>query len=507
MKTRFYSTMRVSLGVLVLWGACSALGNPQQEKHREDHSGHDHDEIRSDEQGDHTDANHKAINHTEGADSAEKHNEHDDTHDRRDDDDHADDGQTADDEHGHDDEAEHDEEAGEGRDDALHLSPEVMREFGIEMRRADGGRVRQTVRLPGEVVYNSDRIADVMPSVGGVIQRVNVSVGDLVEAGQTLAVLRSRELASARSAYLAAQARLSLAKSNLESQERLYRSRLDLAKTDLERDRRLFEEKVGSERAFLTSKQRMEEVRVDGEMAEVKARKAIDEADISLQQAETALHALGLNHEQINRTESLGHGELSEYNLVAPLDGMVTERDLTVGEVIQPTGNGAPLVVADLSTVWVNLTVYQRDLARVAAGQAVTIKFGHGIPDTEGQLAFVSPSLDESTRTAFARIVLDNPEGHWRPGLFVEGVIETGHDTADVVVPRSAVIGMDGRQVVFVESGDGLKPRPVRFGRGTEGHVEIREGLRPGQRYAATGVLTLKSQYNSSALEHAGHAH
>ena len=363
------------------------------------------------------------------------------------------------------------------------------------------------MQLPGEVVYNADSIADVTPSVSGITQYVNVSVGDRVEAGRVLAVLSSRELAAARSDLLAAQARLSLAQSNLAAQKRLFQSRLDLAHTNLKRDRRLFEEKVGSERALLDSQQRVEELRVEKEMAVVKAQQAIDEAQITLRQAETALHALGLNHEQIDRTESLQHGELNEYELVAPLSGMVTERELTVGEVVEPTGNGAPLVVADLSTVWVNLTVYQRDLAHVRAGQPVAITFGHGIPDAEGNIAFISPALDEATRTAFARIVLENPGGYWRPGLFVEGVIETGRDTAEVVVPRSAVIAMDDQQVVFVETGEGLVPRPVRLGRGTEQRVEVLEGLRPGERYAATGVVTLKAQMNSAALEHAGHAH
>lgn len=413
------------------------------EHDNDEHAGHDHGDAVEDHAGhDHGDENDGGTDHADQGD--------------KDEDEHAG--------HGHDEEEE-EEEPG------IRLTPEVMREFGIVIERAGGGQLKQTVRLPGEVVYNADRIADVTPTVAGIAQSVAVSVGDRVETGEVLAVMSSRELAAARSDYLAAQARLELAKANFE------------------RDKRLFEEKVGTERAVIESRQ------------------ALEEARINLQQAETSLHALGLTEAQIERTDGLEHGQLGEYHLLAPLSGMVTERELTIGEVVEPMGNGAPMVVADLSTVWVNLTVYQRDLAHVRAGQPVAIQFGHGIPDTDGNVAFVSPALDEATRTAFARIVLNNPGGYWRPGLFVEGVIETGHDTAKVVVPRSAVIGIDEQQVVFVKTEQGLTPRPVRLGRGTEQRVEVLSGLRPGEQYAATGVVTLKAQMNSAVLEHAGHAH
>jgi cobalt-zinc-cadmium efflux system membrane fusion protein len=103
--------------------------------------------------------------------------------------------------------------------------------------------------------------------------------------------------------------------------------------------------------------------------------------------------------------------------------------------------------------------------------------------------------------------VLDNPDGLWRPGLFVNGRVETASEQAAVVVPRSAVIGMNEESVVFVQTNEGFRPRRVRLGRKTEQHVEIIEGLDPGERYAATNVLTLKAQLNSAALDHAGHAH
>lgn len=355
--------------------------------------------------------------------------------------------------------------------DRIRMTDAVIDEFSIDVRTAGPGRLEETVRLPGEVVFNADQVVRVTPTVTGIAARIDASVGDRVERGQTLAVLSSRELALARSEYLAAEARIQLARETLA------------------RDERLHEQKVGTERAVLASRQ------------------ALRDAEIALQQADDALHALGESHDAVVRTAELGDGDLNSYRLVTPIGGIVTARDLTLGEVVDPTGPRSPFVVADLSTVWVNLTVYQRDLPRVRAGQSVRVEFGHGIPDATGTIAFVSPSLDESTRTAIARVVLDNPDGHWRPGLFVDGHVTTGVDAVDLVVERSAVIGLDDGPVVFVRTDDGFVARAVELGRGTEGRVEILHGLQVGEDYAATSVLTLKAQLQSAALEHAGHAH
>mgnify|MGYP006286891309 FL=1 len=361
-------------------------------------------------------------------------------------------------------------EAGHEKSRAVDVPPPVLEEFGIEVHAADGGTIAGTLRLSGEVVYNADSVVHVSPAVSGIVQKVMISVGDEVRAGDAMAVLNSRELAAARNDYLAARARLRLAEENLK------------------RDRRLFQDKIGSERAFLESRQ------------------AFREAEITLQQAESTLQALGYSQGRIEQVPTIDDDDFNLYSLKAPITGTVTQRHLTLGEQVAPSSE-APFVVADLSTLWVNLTVYQRDLSQVRAGQPVQIRFKHGIPDTESTIDFVSPSLEESTRTAFARVVIGNPDGRWRPGMFIEGILQTGHDRASVVVPRSAIIGIDGRPVVFIRTANGFMPQPVKLGRTTEERAEILEGLNAGDHYAATNVLTLKAEYNSAALEHAGHAH
>lgn len=419
-------------------------------------------------------------------------------------DDHDDHAGHGDADEGHDDHAGHGEEEDEG---GIRITPEVMREFGIEVQQASGGIIEQTVRLPGEVVYNADRIAHVTPMVSGIVRRVLFTVGDIVEQGSSMAVLDSRELAATRSEYLAAKARLDLARESLSAKEQLFESRIALAQDNVVRDQRLFDEKVGTERQLLEAKQALQELKVTFDLEATEARQAIREARIGLNQTENALYALGYSQEQVQALDTLEGTEFNTYELVAPLSGIVTRRHTTVGEVVAPTAESAPFVVADLSTVWVNLTVYQRDLAHVEPGQPVDIQFGHAIPDAQGTIAFVSPALDETTRTATARIVLENPDGHWRPGLFVTGRIETGHESTPVVVPRSAITELDGKRVVFVQTDQGFEPRQVSVGRTTSEKAEILRGLKTGERYVVRNLLVLKAELNRAALEHAGHVH
>ena len=437
----------------------------------DDHSGHDHTKG-DDDHAEHADDEHAGHDHAEGDHDRAKHSE--DNHSGHDhaegDDGHA---EHADSQHGAAAGAGDDDHAGHDHDEEgpIRLTPAVMQEFGIEVRVASGGSIGRTVRLPGEVVYNTDRIAHVSPMVAGRVQQVYVSVGDRVVAGQIMAVLASRELAAARSEYLAAVAKLELARENLG------------------REKRLLSDKVGTTRAAAA------------------ARQAYREADIERTQAVNALFALGYSREQVTQTAAIEGKDFSIYELRAPLSGIVTQRHITIGEVVGLETADVPFVVADLSSVWVNLTVYQRDLAQVRAGMPVTIQFSSGIPDAQGTVAFVSPALDETTRTATARVVLKNPHADWRPGLFVSGLIETGSETAAIVVPNSALTELDGETVVFVQADGGFEPRRVRQGRTTPKAVEIIDGLAEGERYAANNVLALKAETNRAALEHAGHVH
>jgi cobalt-zinc-cadmium efflux system membrane fusion protein len=133
---------------------------------------------------------------------------------------------------------------------------------------------------------------------------------------------------------------------------------------------------------------------------------------------------------------------------------------------------------------------------------------GNGIPDAEGVVSFISPVVDEETRTVLARVELPNRSGEWRPGLFITASVASGHRDAPLAVPKDAVQLLEGEQVVFIPEGDAFAPALVTTGLSNETHVEILSGLEPGQEYVAEGAFALKAEMITSGLDpHAGHGH
>jgi len=195
---------------------------------------------------------------------------------------------------------------------------------------------------------------------------------------------------------------------------------------------------------------------------------------------------------------------LASYPLRSLIAGTVIAKHITRGEAVSTDSEA--FVVADLGSVWVDLGVYQKDLDRIREGQPVRIGVGHAAPQAAGTISYVSPVVDEQTRTATARIVLPNAGGAWRPGMFVTGTVTVDSVDVPVSIPRGAVQTLRDDPVVFVQEGDALESRRVRLGRSDGRRVEILDGVAAGERFVSRGGFTLKSELEKAGFE-AGHGH
>jgi len=134
------------------------------------------------------------------------------------------------------------------------------------------------------------------------------------------------------------------------------------------------------------------------------------------------------------------------------------------------------------------------------------VSAGHGREEAEGPISYISPVVDEETRTATARVVLPNSNHVWRPGMFVTARVLVEDTEVPVAVPRTALEVVEGETVVFVETDEGFAPRPIRRGRADYVRVEVLSGLRSGERYVAQGGFTLKAELAREELS-GGHNH
>jgi membrane fusion protein, heavy metal efflux system len=190
---------------------------------------------------------------------------------------------------------------------------------------------------------------------------------------------------------------------------------------------------------------------------------------------------------------------LTTYELKAPIDGTVIDRDGTLGEF---ASEQKPLfTVADLSTMWVDFSVYRRDFSRVRLGDAVAIDVGDGGLPIEARIDYVSPLGTSDTQSSIARAVVANA-GRLRPGLFVTGRVVLSAKPVEVAVRTSALQSLEGKNVVFVRNGDKFEPREVELGSRDQDWVEVIFGVLPGDVYAGRNSFIIKAELGKSGAAH-----
>ncbi len=335
------------------------------------------------------------------------------------------------------------------------MSDAQLQQNAVSLLTAGPARIDDTLQMIGEIRLNEDRISHVVPLLTGIVVASHANAGDRVRRGQLLAVISSQALADQRSELLAAQKRLALARSTYA------------------REKTLWEEKISAEQDYL------------------QAKNAMQEAEIAAQNARQKLASLG---------GAGGSGTLTRYEIRSPIDGVVVEKHLSLGEAVQ--GDAKIFVVADLSTVWADMTVAAKDLNAVRIGQTARIKATAFAAETSGKISYVGALVGEQTRSAKARVVLPNPQGTWRPGLQVNVELVAGTVDVPVAVAASALQKVRDWNVVFGRYGEYLEARPLVLGRSDGKFVEVVSGLNAGEVYAAENSFLIKADLEKSGASH-----
>lgn len=190
---------------------------------------------------------------------------------------------------------------------------------------------------------------------------------------------------------------------------------------------------------------------------------------------------------------------LQTYSVVAPLAGVVTARQANPGE---QAGDKSLFTVADLSTVWVELALFPRDLAKVHVGQGVRVKSADAGLSAEGKVVYVAPFGSSSNQTLSARVLLDNPERKWAPGLYVTAEVTLTSASVPVAVANEALQTFEGRTVVFAQREAGFEPTPLQLGRSDGEFVEVKSGLDAGVPYATRNSFILKAELGKGEAAH-----
>lgn len=365
-----------------------------------------------------------------------------------------------DDEKGHADEAKGPHKDGEkpAHDEReVKLSADQLKAAGITVQTAGPARLRSAASFQGEIRFDDERTAHVVPRLAGVAEAVPANLGQSVQKGQVLAVIASTALSELRSELLTAQQRRAL------------------AQTTYEREKTLWLEKISAEQDHL------------------QARAGLAEADIAVRNATQKLAAVGAGG------ASTG---LNRLEIRAPFAGTVVEKHLSLGESVKE--DASIFTLSDLASVWAEFSVAAKDLNAVRVGQRVVVSSTAFDSQADGTISYVGALLGEQTRTARARVTLSNPKGAWRPGLFVTVAVLGDEQDVPLAVNAEALQTVDGQQMLFMVSPGGFIARPVKLGRSDGKTVELLGGIQPGEAYAASNSFVLKSELGKASAEH-GH--
>jgi cobalt-zinc-cadmium efflux system membrane fusion protein len=339
------------------------------------------------------------------------------------------------------------------------LSPEQIAAAGIEVQTAQNGILARRIIVPGTIVPDADRVAHVSVKLFGTVADLRKKLGDAVVKDEVLAVLESREVADAKSEYLATRLTNQL-------QQELF-----------ERDRTLWEKHVSNEQQFLRS------------------RNAAAQARMRFDIARQKLVALGVDENEIVALPNEPEASFRRQDVRSPIGGRVVERKVELGTAVGRDNLESELfVVMDLEKVWVELAVSPADLPSIREGQSVTVTARGVAQKAEGNIIFISPVLEKDTRSARVVAALPNAEGVWRPGSFVTAAIAVEEQAVPLAVPTSAIQTVGGEPVIFVRAPEGFDKRTVVLGRRDARLAEVVSGLRAGEQVAVANTFALKAE-------------
>jgi len=186
--------------------------------------------------------------------------------------------------------------------------------------------------------------------------------------------------------------------------------------------------------------------------------------------------------------------------LKAPITGIVIRKHITTGEAVK--GDDDIFLLADLSDVWVNIAVPEKDLKSVRLGQKVKVTLKNLGLTGSGTLSYLGSVIEEKTRTVTARVVIPNPKKQWRPGSFVTVELMREEKKIPLGVPVEAIQTIRDWTVVFVKYGNFFEARPVTLGESDGSVTEILDGLRPGEQVVVKNSFAVKAEIGKSAATH-----
>jgi len=349
----------------------------------------------------------------------------------------------------------------------------------IEVEIVQPTNIEGAIKATGKILVMENKTATIGPVHEGRIVNLYVGQGAVVHKGQRLAELESADIDEAEADYLKAI-------SDLENANRTSTAEVKFAQATYDRTKLLVQREI-------TPAKNLEQAEHDLDVAKANGTNAVESAKVAVSNARRHLLILGLTDAAIDSLAKKSNLGASDFPLLSPISGTVVERNGTIGATVGTDANLFKII--DLSSVWIDADVFEKDLERVRLGQLVNVTATAFPGQTfSGRVILINSVVDPETRTVKVRTEVPNPDGRLKPDMFANVEIVTAAHRTAISVPLSAVLDDGGKSVVFVADGSSFVKREVALGLKSEDRVEIVQGLNAGDKVVTKGNYLLMEQ-------------
>lgn len=347
---------------------------------------------------------------------------------------------------------------------------------GIEVEIVTPQAIEGAIVATGKILVTEDRTASIGPVHEGRIVNLYAGQGSVVKKGQKLADLESADIDQAEADYLKALA-------DYENARRTSAAEVKFNQATYDRTKLLYDKEI-------TARKNLQQAEHDLEVAKATAANSVASARVAVSNARRHLLILGLKDRAIDALAAKPNLASSVFALNAPISGIVVERNGTIGATVGSDANLFKII--NISSVWIDANVFEKDLERVKRGQVVNVTVPAFPGSTfTGRVILVSSVVDPETRTVKVRTEVSNRDGRLKPDMFANVEIITDVHRTAISIPLSAVLEDDGKSVVFVADGNDYKKKEVALGIKSADRVEIIDGLNAGDKVVVKGNYLL----------------
>ena len=361
---------------------------------------------------------------------------------------------------------------------AAQKTDQVAQSQTIETETVALAPIAAFIPATGKILVPEDRMANIGPVHEGRIVRLYVGQGSNVKKGQKLADLESADIDEAEADYLKALA-------DYDNARKTSAAEVKLAQSTYDRTKMLYEKTI-------TAQKNLQAAEHDLDVAKASGESSVAGAKATLTSARRHLLILGLKDSDIDALANKS-SLAAVFSLNSPISGTVIERNATIGATVGSDANLFKII--DISRVWIDANVFEKDLERVRGGQEVKVSVP-AFPGASfsGRVIFVNSVVDPDTRTVKVRTEVPNADGRLKPEMFANVQIITDLHKTTTSIPQSAVLNDEDKTVVFIAEGNGYKKQQVSVGLQNNDRVEIISGLNAGDKVVVKGNYLLLQQ-------------